>query len=129
MFQAMVFAGLFEILPEVDGYLIWICCRVCICVYICMCVCVCVFVNDRNTRSTESFDERDLDHSVILERIQRFVVFERGRCEEARAVPLLNDTCFPIRDDTQFFNRVPRDRFGDGPDVFFVFVSMDKKYH
>ena len=95
----------------------------------CICVCVCVFVNDRNTHSTESFDERDLDHSVISERIQRFVVFERGRCEEARVVPLLNDTYFPIRDDTQFFNRVPRDRFGDVPEAFFVFVSMDKKYH
>ena len=92
----------------------------------CIYVCVCVFVNDRNTHSTESFDERDLDHSVISERIQRFVVFEQGRCEEARVVPLLNDTYFPIRDDTQFFNRVPRDRFGDVPEAFFVFVSMDK---
>ena len=76
MFQAMVFAGLFEILPEVDGCLIWIFVAY---VYVYMYVCMCV--NDRNTHSTESFDERDLGHSLNSERIQRFVVFERGRCE------------------------------------------------
>ena len=48
MFQAMVFAGLFEILPEVDCYSIWICCRVCI--YVCVCVCVCLSMIETHTQ-------------------------------------------------------------------------------